>query len=153
MQCSSKDLHAEHIPHLQGNMYHVREAWVFRSFSASSPTTVVKIHRDYPEAAISICVARGTYYGRAPAPLRHPCPLPCVIDSRHLEAECSGGFYHLCGLSKPKIHRQRTFVLGVGDQVVHGVLDPHHSTYCTTGSKVPHSHLVANKVSLLYRCH
>lgn len=64
------------------------------SFVPSLPVVrppVVKIHRDYPEAAISICVARGTYYGRAPAPLRHPCPLPCVIDSRHLEAECSGG--------------------------------------------------------------
>lgn len=102
VQCSSKDLHAEHIPHLQGNMYHVREAWVFRSFSASSPTTVVKIHRDYPEAAISICVARGTYYGRAPAPLRHPCPLPCVIDSRHLEAECSGGSIIYVGFLSPK---------------------------------------------------
>lgn len=38
VQRSSKGLHAEHMPHLQRNMYHVRETWVFRSFSASSLT-------------------------------------------------------------------------------------------------------------------
>ncbi|KAJ0145968.1 2-dehydro-3-deoxy-D-gluconate 5-dehydrogenase [Fusarium oxysporum f. sp. albedinis] len=66
------------------------------SFVPSLPVVrppVVKIHRDYPEAAISICVARGTYYGRAPAPLRHPCPLPCgprcLVSALYLHPETS----------------------------------------------------------------